>query len=146
MSLAIVNVYHRDADTITSGETVLVAAERMRQRTVGSLIVVDRAGKPIGIVTDRDLVIRVLADNRDPSGTAVVEIMTPDVVAINSDASVESALQLMRDGTFRRLPVVDHRGILVGIVTLDDLLLHLTHELSLAGHVLEQETPRAAAC
>ena len=84
----------------------------MRQRTVGSLIVVDGAKRPIGIVTDRDLVIRALADARDADSTPVSEVMTPDIVVVTSDTSFLSAPRSMREGPFRRLPVVDEKGSL----------------------------------
>jgi len=116
----------------------------MRQRTVGSLIVVDGAKHPVGIITDRDLVIRALADARDPDLTSVIEVMTPDIVVATGEMPVSSALQIMRDGPFRRLPVVDREGVLVGLVTLDDILIRVARDLSEIGALLEGETPAAA--
>ena len=117
----------------------------MRQRTVGSLIVVDGAKHPIGIITDRDLVIRALADAKDADSTPVSEVMTPDIVVATSDTSINSALRLMRDGPFRRLPIVDKKGVLVGLVTIDDMLIRIGREFGEIGSLIEMETPAAAA-
>lgn len=144
MTSALTGLYQSAPDTISADDTVLVAAERMRQRTVGCLIVIDGGNKPIGIVTDRDLVIRVLADGREPSDMVVRDVMTPDVVTINNDSPLSSALQRMREGVFRRLPVVDERGHLAGIVCLDDIIMQLAHHLDEVAKVLQQETPAAA--
>jgi CBS domain-containing protein len=116
----------------------------MRQRTVGSLIVVDGAKHPIGIVTDRDLVIRALADAKDADATPVSEVMTPDIVVATSDTTINSALRLMRDGPFRRLPIVDEKGVLVGLVTIDDMLIRIGREFGEIGSLIELETPAAA--
>jgi CBS domain-containing protein len=107
--------------------------------------VVDDANEPIGIVTDRDLVVRVLADGREPSETRVRQAMTSEVVVATAGVSMSSAVRLMREGTFRRLPVVDDRGHLIGILSLDDVLMELARNLDEVGSVLQQETPAAAA-
>jgi CBS domain-containing protein len=145
MGLDIESICQREPDSIRPDESVAAAAERMRQRTVGSLIVVDQANRPTGIVTDRDLVIRALADARDADTTPVSEVMTRDVVVAKSDTSLSSALRLMRRGPFRRLPIVNENGALVGLVTLDDMLMRLGRELAEVGGLIEMETPAAAA-
>jgi CBS domain-containing protein len=145
MSSTLLGLYQRAPDTISPDDSVVLAAERMRQRTVGCLIVVDDANEPIGIVTDRDLVVRVLADGREPSETRVRQAMTSEVVVVTAGVSMSSAVRLMREGTFRRLPVVDDRGHLIGILSLDDVLMELARNLDEVGSVLQQETPAAAA-
>jgi CBS domain-containing protein len=129
----------------TADESVQQAAERMHQRTVGTLIVVDDTQQPIGIVTDRDLVIRVLAEGRDPQATTVGRAMTAQPETALEDTPLELALERMGRGGFRRMPVVDNSGRLVGLVTLDDILLLLAGEFEQAGKLLAQQTPRAAA-
>lgn len=145
MGIDIGSICQRDLDVIRPDDTVATAADRMRQRTVGSLIVVDGAKHPIGIVTDRDLVIRALADARDADATPVSEVMTPDIIVATSDTSINSALRLMRDGPFRRLPIVDEKGVLVGLVTVDDMLIRIGREFGEIGSLIELETPAAAA-
>jgi CBS domain-containing protein len=132
-------------DTATFDESAEVAAERMHQRAVGTLVVVNDAAQPIGIVTDRDLVTRVLAPGRIASDTQLREVMTAAPKTIFENDSIESALTLMRRGNFRRVPVVDSSNKLVGLVTLDDILMLLAEEFSDIGNLLERETPRAVA-
>ena len=101
------------------------AARLMREHHVGSLVVVEErdAGKsPIGMLTDRDIAIAVVARDLDPRTLAVSEVMTTEVVSVRDDDSVLDALALMRRRGVRRVPVVTSAGLLVGIVTLDDLL------------------------
>lgn len=139
------NFCQREVDLAELGESVLTIAERMRQRTVGCLVVINARREPVGILTDRDLVIRVLAEGKDPYATRVEEIMTPGPKTVSEAAAIEDALRLMRSGGFRRLPVVDREGKLAGLLTLDDVLMLLAEEFSTAGQVLQRETPRAAA-
>jgi CBS domain-containing protein len=135
----------RDVDLADADELVWRAAERMHQRAVGTLVVLNKGKEPIGIVTDRDLVERVLAVRRDANIVTVAEVMTHDPATIDENASIESALSLMRDGAFRRLPVVDDEGKLVGLLSLDDVLALLADELAAVGRLLERQTPLAAA-
>jgi CBS domain-containing protein len=145
MAISVANICQRDVDVIGPDESVAKAADRMRQRTVGSLIVVDAAKRPVGIITDRDLVIRALADARDADATPVSEVMTPDIITTTVDTSINSALRLMRDGPFRRLPIVDKKGVLVGLVTADDLLILLGRDFGELASLIELETPATAA-
>ena len=135
----------REVDLADAGESVWKAAERMHQRAVGSLLVLNDASEPVGILTDRDLVERVLAQGKDPTATPVVEIMTANPKTIDEDGSIESALALMRSGRFRRLPVVDRQAKLVGLVTLDDVLMLLAEEFKQIGGLIERETPSGVA-
>jgi CBS domain-containing protein len=131
-------------DVAEAGETVQAVAERMRQRTVGCLVVVE-GQRPIGIVTDRDLVVRALAEGKNAYTTPIEEVMTADPHTVSEDTAIEDALRLMRSGAFRRLPVVDREGKLAGILTLDDVLMLLAEEFAQVGRMLERETPQAAA-
>ena len=139
--MAIGRICNRDVDTAEATETVLDVARRMRDRQVGTLVVVDDQARPMGLVTDRDIVTRSVASDSPASRTRVVEIMTPMPTTVLQDTSIETALGHMRVGRLRRLPVVDGRGALVGIVTLDDILALLAEEFSMIGGLLERETP-----
>jgi len=145
MTISIGCICQKNVDLIRIDDSVAAAAERMRQRTVGALIAVNDARQPIGLVTDRDLVIRAMADGKDPDVTPVIDVMTPDLVVAQEDTPVNEALRLMREGPFRRLPIVDKHGALVGLITLDDILRRLAHDFSEIGKVLDEETPAAAA-
>jgi len=134
----------RDVDTATRDESAEIAAERMHQRGVGTLVVVNDESQPIGIVTDRDLVTRVMARGRVAAKVSIGEVMTAMPKAVLADTSVADALAMMRRGNLRRLLVVDERNRLVGLVTLDDILMLLAEEFNDIGLLLERETPRAA--
>jgi CBS domain-containing protein len=107
--------------------------------------VLNDAGEPVGIVTDRDLVVRVMAEGLGPIDTTVGEVMTRRPVAVREDESIESALAIMRRGPFRRLAVVDGAGKLVGLLSLDDILELLSEEFREIGQLIEKETPASLA-
>ena len=135
----------REVDLVDAGEFVWQAAARMQSRAVGTLVVLNESQEPIGLITDRDLVERVMAKQRNPNDTLVSDVMTTPPKVIHEDASIESALSLMRSGRFRRLPVVDDNRKLVGLVSLDDVLMLLAEEFKDIGQLLERETPQAVA-
>ena len=132
----------RQVDTIQPHESAQVAAQRMFDRKVGTLVVVDKACQPIGILTDRDIGIRVVADARDAVGTLVEEIMTPTPRCIVEQTPIEEAVRIMRNGEYRRLPVVSGRK-LIGIVSLDDILDAMLEEFASIRGVLQEEAPRS---
>lgn len=133
----------REVDTANPDESVAVAAERMHQRAVGTLVVVNDTDQVVGIVTDRDLVSRVLAKGRNPTEASVREVMTVGPKTVSEQTSIESALLIMRSGRFRRIPVVERDNRLVGLITLDDILMLLAEEFTQIGRLLTRETPRA---
>ncbi len=143
--MSVGRICQRHVDLAGPEESVLTAAERMRQHTVGCLIVADREQFPLGILTDRDLVMRVVAAQRDAAGTTVGEVMTRFPELAHEDMPIEAALELMRRRAFRRLPVIDQDGRVSGVVTLDDILMLLTEELTQIGDILRRETPQAVA-
>lgn len=118
--------------TVTPGVPIAEVAKLMRVRHVGSIVVVDAPGtlKPVGIVTDRDIVIEVLATGVDPAIVSAGDIMTGSPVVVSASEDVMWALKTMRDRGIRRLPVVDDRNTLVGILALDDMLQHLGGAIS----------------
>jgi len=114
------------------------AARRMRDENIGS-IVVARQGEPLGIVTDRDLALRVVADAQDANSLHVEDVMSPDPIFVSDRRSLDDVLKTMRDLGVRRLPVVDHSGLLEGIVTMDDILTHLARQIGQLGEAIERE-------
>ncbi len=131
----------RYVDLADGDETIQVAARRMAERKVGTLIILDRRDEPVGILTDRDLVVRVLAQGKDPRQTHVEEVMTRNPKVVSESTPIEQALALMRSGGFRRLPVTGSDGTLVGLVSLDDILSLLAEELREVGSLVEKEMP-----
>jgi len=131
----------RYVDLADPEETVQAAARRMLERKVGTLVILDQAKRPVGLLTDRDLVLRVLALGQDPRQTSVGEVMTKEPKTVTEGTPIEQALALMRSGAFRRLPVVGGDGTLVGLVSLDDILSLLAEELREVGTLVEREMP-----
>ncbi len=102
--------------------TAIDAAELMRREDCGLLPVVSDDGKKlIGVLTDRDIVLRVVAEGRDPRSTAVSEVMTTDIVTCLPQENVEMAMEQMATRQVRRIPIVDRDGSLVGIVAQADV-------------------------
>lgn len=120
--------------------SVRTVAELMRERNVGSVVLVDDDGEIVGLITDRDLAVSVLADGRDSEETAVGHASSP-VVTARSEMGVEAAAELMTRHGIRRLPVLDGDR-LTGIVTLDDLVVR-TGDVEIA-HALTSAITRAA--
>jgi CBS domain-containing protein len=110
----------------------LVAAQLMRKHHVGALVVVDAQAKthPIGIVTDRDLVLELMAEGLDPAIFTAGDIMSVNLVLATPEMDAMEAVLLMRTHRLRRLVIADAAGQLVGIVTLEDVLELLTRELA----------------
>lgn len=131
----------RSVDLVNQNETVREAACRMREREVGMLVAIDDTGRPVGILTARDLVVRALAGRRYAAAMLVRTVMTPNPKMIAEEAPIESAASLMMFGSVRRLPVIDLAGKVVGIVTLDDVTALLAEEFTIIGKLLESQIP-----
>ena len=104
----------------------------MRSRQVGALVVVNSSQTPVGVVTDRDVTVRVVAQGSDPAAVRVGALIRRKPTVIPEDAGILEATKLLSRRGVRRLPVVTKAGKLVGILSLDDLLMLLGSEL---GHV-----------
>jgi signal-transduction protein with cAMP-binding, CBS, and nucleotidyltransferase domain len=131
--------------------SVLALAKLMRERHVGDVIVVEeREGgvAPVGIVTDRDLVIQVMAKGLDPAPLCAGDLLSRDCVTVLDSDLAYDAIWHMRRSAVRRLPVVDARGVLMGVVTMDDINRFLAQELSdiarIAARQVEVEVQKCA--
>jgi CBS domain-containing protein len=120
-----------DPKTLSASATVHEAAETMRTHDIGDVIASDDKGGIAGLVTDRDIVVRVVAEGRDPRVTLIEEIVSRDLTAVSPDDPVERAVELMRERAVRRLPVVK-RGKIVGIVSIGDLAVERDPRSALA--------------
>lgn len=141
---------NRNVATVRQSDELTTAAELMRERHIGYLVVVepqvtDGGFKPIGVLTDRDIVVTVVARGTDPRTLRVGDVMTrPAVIATESD-SLKTALESMRRIGVRRLPVVGDRGQLVGVLSLDDIIDSLAAELTdVAGSIRTEQRVEAA--
>jgi CBS domain-containing protein len=114
------------------------AAEAMREQNVGSIVVAD-AGKPLGVITDRDLVVRVMARNEDPGELTVGEVMSKDPGFVVRTRNIDEVVTTMRQLGVRRIPVVDENGELDGLVSMDDLLVAISGQLESLALVISNE-------
>lgn len=138
-------ICNHNVATIPASDGVTDAAVRMREEHVGTLLVVERSGSahvPVGIVTDRDIVVGVVAKRVAADSLTVGDIMTRNPLTVREDDAIAFALREMRRRGVRRAPVVGKRGELVGIVSLDDVIQHLAMQLGrLADAIrIEQDT------
>lgn len=127
------------------GERVIDVALRMRSANVGTVVVLDAQKRPVGMLTDRDLVVRVIAEGREPEATRIEAVMTREPAVAAVDLPIEQALLRMRQRGVRRLPVVDTRGELIGIVSVDDIVELLAGEIGNVGRVLAQSAASTVA-
>lgn len=124
----------RTVVTIGVDDDLLQAARLMREKHVGYLIVIEPPSpaadaKPVGVLTDRDIVVSVVACAADPATLRVGDVMTTQPLTVSDQAGLPVALEQMRRIGVRRLPVVGHRGELTGVLSIDDALASLTTEL-----------------
>jgi CBS domain-containing protein len=134
----VANLCENNVVTVAESATIKDAAGIMRKRHVGSLVVTHETPPRVaGILTDRDIAIVAVARDFDPLTLRVDHVMSSQVHTINSDSSPSDALQLMRKHGVRRLPVTDHYGYLVGILTLDDLLDTFVAQLGELVHAMQ---------
>jgi CBS domain-containing protein len=135
--MVIGDICNRDVVCASREAAVATAAKLMRQHHVGDVIVIDRADAermPIGIVTDRDIVVEVVALGVDPNVVTLGDMMSwGQLVTAQENDSYADTLRLMHEKGVRRIPVVNAAGVLVGIISIDDILPKLVVELSEAG-------------
>ena len=125
--------------TIQEESTVEAAARVMRDRRVGSLVIT-RSGRPIGLITDRDIVVRVVAEGLDVRAARVDDFVTFDPITVSVHEGIETATARMRRHGVRRLPLVDEDGRAIGIVTADELLALLGRELAAVCEGIENRS------
>lgn len=133
--------------TVKPDDSVLHAASLMRQHHIGNVVVAKKHHDktiPIGIITDRDVVVEITATELDPQAITVGDIMLSKIETIKDSAGILEAIQLMSQKGIRRLPVVDDHGALTGIFTMDDALSLLAKEIGMIGTLLAQELKNEA--
>jgi len=133
----------KPAVTAVADTTAQEAAHRMATKRVGALVVVDRDGRPRGVVTDRDITIHVVAAGKHPAEVQLGSLLHRRPVVIREDAGILDATKKLAQRGVRRLPVVNSAGKVVGIVSLDDLMILLGSELGHVASTLASELGRA---
>lgn len=133
----------RDVVVVSKDKTVQQAAVLMRRHHVGDLVVVEEKADgrrvPVGIVTDRDIVVSVLATALDPQVYTVGDLVARELLTIAEDQGVFETIQYMRTNGVRRMPVVDLAGGLVGIISVDDLIQLLSDEMGELAKLIARE-------
>jgi CBS domain-containing protein len=138
-------ICRRNVVTVHAADELLSAARLMREKHVGFLVVVEpamveRTQRPVGVITDRDLVVGVLAREADPRALRVQDVMTPNPVTVSMRDSVAFALQEMRRLGVRRLPITGEIEELVGVISIDDVLEALAAQLAnVAGSIRTEQ-------
>ena len=138
MSVGVICV--RSVQVASPEETVRAVTARMADAGVGTVVVLGEDRKPVGILTDRDIALRCVAQRRDPDTTEVASVMSVPVTCVHESTPIETALARMAGVHARRLAVVDDDERLVGILALDDVLELLAEELTSVGKLLRQRT------
>ncbi len=121
--------------TASARMTIADAARAMKQKNVGALIVVN-AGRPLGVLTDRDIAIDVVAAGKDPDAVRVEDVMRTKPATLREDLGLLDAARIFAKTGVRRLPVVDKAGRVSGIVALDDLMMLFGNEMGLVAGAL----------
>ncbi len=141
--MAIGEICSREVLFARRDESVAAAARQMRESHVGCLVVADEDGGkrvPVGILTDRDITVAVVAPGLDAEVILVGDVMSGELLSVQEDAGIAETVELMRLRGIRRLPVTDSDGALVGLIAADDILSLLAEELSgLAGMISREE-------
>jgi CBS domain-containing protein len=143
--MPISEICNREVVIVQRSNTIMEAAQLMRQHHVGDVVVVDERGGikvPVGIVTDRDLVVEIMAPAIDQTVVTVGDIMASELVTVRENAGLSETIEYMRAKGVRRVPVVDRNGALVGILALDDLLELLAEELLALAKLVRHEQKR----
>ena len=123
------DMMHKGAELVAPNAKLQVIAKKMRDHDIGAIPVCED-GRPIGMVTDRDIAIRGLADGKDISALEARDVMTRDVIFCRETEDAEDALRIMENNKVRRLPVLDDAEKLVGMVSLGDISHALSRELT----------------
>jgi CBS domain-containing protein len=135
---------NRDPVSIEPQADIVVAARLMREKHIGFLIVAEsdtKTGirKVVGVLTDRDIIVTVVAREVDPRELRVSDVMTSNPLLVSEDCSLDAALGFMRDAGVRRVPVVSANGGLCGVLSLDDVLERLATQLSSVAGCIRSE-------
>jgi CBS domain-containing protein len=137
--MILLDLVNRAAVAVFPDATIVEAARQMKDHNVGSVIAIDELGGVVGILTDRDIVMR-LAEGRLVGGNQRVgDVMTPDPVCLGGNLPLERGLAAMRQHRIRRVPVINDEGELMGVVSLDDILVQMGRSMGEAAGLIEEE-------
>jgi CBS domain-containing protein len=144
--MSVGEICNRNTVVATEDSSIAEVARLMREHHVGSVVIVEPGvrPKPVGIITDRDLVVEIMASDIDPQRVVVGDAMSFDLVTAQEQDDIWDTLQVMRGKGVRRIPVVDNRGELAGILSIDDVLDYLAEQLSDLVQLIDREQVKEA--
>lgn len=134
--MSLLSLAHHNVITIEPDKSVTEAAKLMAEKNIGSVVIAINEN-PVGILTDRDIVIRVIYRDLDPKTTQVRDVMSRNLVTLNQGVELFEALEVMKDKGLRRYPIVDADNKLSGFFSLDDVLYLLGLEMSAVARIIE---------
>jgi CBS domain-containing protein len=117
--------------SLPGNASLVEAAKKMRDNDIGDVLIIEPDGRLLGIVTDRDIVVRGIANEREARSTTVSDVCSPDLVAVDADEDADRAVQMMRQRAIRRVPVMDD-GQVVGVVSIGDMAIEKDPQSALA--------------
>jgi CBS domain-containing protein len=136
--MSIDRIMQRPVVMLPPEATCAEAATLMRDENIGAVVIAE-SGRPLGMVTDRDLVIRVIADGMEAGKTQLRDVMSGEPIFLGGERSIEQVIAAMGSLAIRRVPVVDEAGLLCGLVSMDDMLILLADQLGDLARVIRQE-------
>lgn len=141
--MSLESLCRREIVCVNRTTKVIAATKMMEEKNVGCVVVVD-TDKPVGILTDRDVMIRLVNNGLEAEKTPVSDIMSQEIITLNQGTGLYEALEQIKDSKscVRRFPIVDDNGSIKGIITLDDVIYLLGKEMSDVSEIIESERPR----
>ena len=136
--MSIDRIMQRPVVTLPPEATCAEAAALMRDENIGAVVIAE-SGRPLGMVTDRDLVVRVIANGMQAGKTQLRDVMSGEPIFLGGERSIEQVIAAMGSLAIRRVPVVDEAGRLCGLVSMDDMLILLADQLGDLARVIRQE-------
>jgi CBS domain-containing protein len=141
--MSLESLCRREIICVRTSDKVIDATRLMEEKNVGSVVVVSE-DKPVGIMTDRDVMIRLVNKGRDPEKTSIRDVMSVEIITLKQNTGLYDALEQIKESksSVRRFPIVDENGSIKGIITLDDVVYLLGKEMSDVSSIIETERPK----
>lgn len=141
--MTISKISNRNVAVLSADKTVLDAAKLMKEKNVGNVIIVNHKNHPIGIITDRDIVTRIVASEVSSDQMLLSDVMSRDLLILKEFQTIQEAFDMMCAKGVRRAPVVDELNNLTGIASSDDLVLLLADEIESYGKLIRKQVLHA---
>jgi len=141
--MSLESLCRREIVCVRTSDKVIEATKLMEEKNVGSVVVVSE-DKPVGIMTDRDVMLRLVNKGRDPEKTSIRDVMSVEIITLKQNTGLYDALEQIKESksSVRRFPIVDENGTIKGIITLDDVVYLLGKEMSDVSSIIESERPK----